>query len=247
MHITTIKTEKITNNEKSIYDILDTYITDISDQSILAITSKIISICEGTIIKIEGTDKQILIEREADYYIPPQKDGYNMTLTIKNGILVPTAGIDESNGNGFYILWPKDPQKTANEIRAYLMKRFNLKDVGVIITDSKSTPLRRGTSGISIAHSGFAALNNYIGKPDIFGSHLHFTKANIMDSLAVASVLQMGEGDEQTPLALISDLPFVMFQDHDPSQEELQEIYIDMKEDLYQQLLTSVEWKKSEK
>ena len=34
---------------------------------------------------------------------------YHMTLTIKQGMLIPTAGIDESNGDGYYILWPRDP------------------------------------------------------------------------------------------------------------------------------------------
>ena len=47
-----------------------------------------------------------------------------------------------------------------------------LKKVGVIITDSKTTPLRWGTSGVAISYSGFSPLKNYIGSPDIFGKEM---------------------------------------------------------------------------
>jgi len=44
---------------------------------------------------------------------------------------------------------------------------------------------------------------------------------NVADALAAAAVLLMGEGKEQTPLAVLTDLPFVTFQDHNPSPAEL--------------------------
>jgi len=125
---------------------------------------------------------------------------------------MPSAGIDESNSNGFYILHPKDLQETANKIRIYLCKRFKLKNVGVLITDSKTTPLRWGTTGVALAHSGFLALNDYIDTPDIFGRKLKVTKVNISDGLAAAAVLVIGEGREQTPLAIISETASVKFQ-----------------------------------
>ena len=96
---------------------------------------------------MEKADKKDLVEQEAEYFLPPEENKYNITLTVKGGLLVPTAGIDESNGNGYYILWPEDPQKTANEVRQYLCKRFSIKKVGVVITDSKTTPLRWGDNG----------------------------------------------------------------------------------------------------
>ena len=155
------------------------------------------------------------------------------------------GGIDESNGNGYYILWPKDPQKTANEARKYLARKFGLKKVGVIITDSKITPLRWGVTGSAIVHSGFAPLNNYIGDKDIFGRELKFTKTNIMDGLGAAAVMIIGEGNEQTPLAVIEDVPFVRFQQRNPTRKELAEVRITMMEDdLYRPILTSVKWRK---
>ncbi len=56
----------------------------------------------------------------------------------------------------------------------------------------------------------------------------------------------MGEGSEQPPLAVVSDLPFVAFQERDPSAEELQQLQIAVADDLYGPLLTSVQWHKGQ-
>ncbi|MDO8424886.1 MAG: coenzyme F420-0:L-glutamate ligase [bacterium] len=244
MEIFSIKTSKIKPYQQDLMQVLDKYLTDFQEKSILIITSKIVSICEGRVVKMGEAEKKELIEKEAEYFLPPEKNKYNITLTIKGGLLVPTAGIDESNGNGYYILWPENSQATANKVRQYLCRKFKLKKAGVIITDSKTTPLRWGTTGVAIAHSGFSALNNYIGKPDIFGRKLAVTKANVADALAVAAVLVMGEGSEQTPLAVIKSVPFVSFQAGNPSSKELRESGISLTDDLYAPLLMGVKWRK---
>lgn len=244
MKVTAIKTDKLTPGKININTVLDTYVTSFTENAVLAVTSKIVSICEGRVLPMSEFDRDTVIEQEAELYIPRTLSKYNSTLTIKRNLLVPAAGVDESNGNGYFILWPADPQKTANAIREYLIQRFSLQYAGVVITDSKTTPLRWGTTGVALAHSGFAALNNYIGTPDIFGKYLKMTKANIMDALAIAAVLTMGEGNEQTPLAVIEDLSFVTFQNRNPSKKELEEMAITVEDDLYSTLLTSVSWKK---
>jgi F420-0:gamma-glutamyl ligase len=97
-----------------------------------------------------------------------------------------------------------------------------------------------------LAHSGFEALNDYRNTPDIFGRIMQVTQANIAEALAASSVVVMGEGAEQTPLAIINDVPFVHFQDRNPSKEELEALTISIEEDIYAPLLTSVTWKKGE-
>lgn len=246
MKITSIKTDKIIPGRK-LFNILDRYVKKLPERSILAVTSKVVSICEGRIVKIGSVDKTKLIEEEADYFLPLNQSKYNVVLTIKRNVLILSAGVDESNGNGYYILWPRDPQRTANEIRAYLTKKFKRKNIGVIITDSKTSPLRWGATGTVLAHSGFSALNDYIGKPDLFGRKLIMTKANVGEGLAVAAVLAMGEGNEQTPLALIEDVPFVRFQSANPSSREVKELSIDPDDDLYASLLRGVSWQKGRK
>jgi putative folate metabolism gamma-glutamate ligase len=246
MKITSIKTKKLLpKNSISLFSVLDESLTSLSEKSIVVITSKIVSICEGRVVKIGDIDKKQLINQEADLILSPQSESkYKITLTIKDNIILPTSGIDESNGNGYYILWPENSQNTANKVRDYLCRRFGLKNVGVVITDSRSTLLRWGSTGVAIAHSGFTALKSYVGKPDIFGRLLKVTRSNIMDAIAVSGVLVMGEGAEQTPIAVVEDIPFIDFLDHNPTIEELKKLKLSLEDDFYSPLLRSVNWKK---
>ncbi|MFA4998855.1 MAG: coenzyme F420-0:L-glutamate ligase [Candidatus Paceibacterota bacterium] len=244
MKVFVIKTDKIKPGGQALFYILDKYLPSLKEGSIVAITSKIVSICEGRVVKIRKDEKEKLVEKEAEYFLPSQGNKYNVMLTIKGNVLAASAGIDESNGAGYHILLPKDPQETANDIRRYLRKKFSIKKLGVIITDSRTTPLRWGTTGVAISYSGFAPLYNYIGKRDIFGRKFEMQKTNIVDALATSAVLTMGEGAEQTPLALIEDVPFVKFQEKDPSKKELDNFHININDDLYGPLLKNTKWRR---
>lgn len=250
MIVTAYRTHKITQKD-SLFGVLDQYLPQLEEKSVVAVTSKIVGICEGRVIKITNPEekdvqKNELAEKEADYYLPIEFNQYGFMITINRNMLVASAGIDESNSDGYFSLWPKDPQKSANEIREYLVKKHNINHVGVILTDSKLTPLRWGVTGIAIAYSGFDPLNDYIGKPDIFGHLMHAEKANIADSLATAAVAEMGEGAEQQPLAFITDAKFVNFQDRNPTQEELESLKINLEDDVFASLLNAADWKKGE-
>lgn len=251
MIVKAIKTHKITQEDADILKILDQYILDLKENSVLAITSKIISITEGSILKIENPQneqiKEKLIEENSQYFLPKASSKYNISFTITNNILSASAGIDESNGNGFYILWPKNPQETVNKIREYLSGKFKLSNFGVIITDSKTTPLRWGVTGIALAHSGFLALKDYIGKPDLFDRPFVYEKLNIADSTASAAVLVMGEGSEQTPLAVLEDLENIDFQDRNPNNEEIEGLKININDDLFAPFLKNADWQKGGK
>jgi len=247
MQITSIKTHKITVEDTDILKIIDQYITELPENSILAVTSKIVAICEGGVVPIESVDKEKLVISEADKYLPKETNTFGLIVTIKDGILAVNAGIDESNIEGYYVLWPKNAQTTANSIRHHLQQKFGLKNVGVVITDSKTTPLRWGVTGISIAQSGFVALNNLIGTPDIFGRLMKMTTVNVVDGIAVSAALVMGEGSEQTPIAIVTDIPFVQFQEHNPTEEELKLLDIEPETDVYGVLLNNAPWKKGHK
>ncbi|MEK7542083.1 MAG: coenzyme F420-0:L-glutamate ligase [Patescibacteria group bacterium] len=246
MIVSPVKTHKVIPGEDSdLYAILDRYLSRLKEKSVVAITSKIVAICEGRFVKIGTANKDDLIAKEAEYYLPRKLNKYGVMLTIKQNILAPSAGIDESNADGHYILWPKNPQKTANQARAYLRKKYTIKNLGVIITDSRTLPLRWGTIGVSLAYSGFKPLNNYIGKKDLFGRKLEVTQSNVADALAVTSVLSIGEGAEQTPIAIMEDMPFVQFRDANPPKKELEMFNVDMrKDDMYAPVLQAVKWVK---
>jgi putative folate metabolism gamma-glutamate ligase len=247
MQIRTVKTHKITEADTEIFAILDRYITHIEEHSVVAITSKIISICEGSMVKFNKATKDELVVQESDYYIPREENIFRYLITITRNLLIPAAGIDESNANDHYILLPKDAQKTANAIRRYLVKRFSVKHVGVVITDSKTTPFRWGSTGIGLAHSGFAALNDYRNTPDLFGREMKITQANVMDALAASAVLIMGEGIEQTPLAIITDVPFINFQKRNPTLKELAILYPPLNQDLYSSIIMKAAWRKGKR
>jgi F420-0:gamma-glutamyl ligase len=202
----------------------------------------VVSLCEGSTAPVGQSDKEQLVVSQAQYHLPVDLSGYHYRFTITGDTLIPAAGIDESNADGHYVLWPKDAQATCNAVRAYLCSRFKRQEVGVIITDSTSQPLRRGSVGICLAHSGFLAVNDYIGKPDLFGRPMHITVANISGGLAAAAVLAMGEGVEQTPLAVIAEVPFVQFQDRDPNESELAFLHLKPEDDLFAPFLTAVDW-----
>lgn len=247
MVVRAIKTEIIHPSQRTLVQILDKSLGELNENSVVAITSKIVSLCEGRIVPANELGKDDLIRQESDYYMTADNK-YGFNFTLKNNTLIPMSGIDESNGDGCYILWPKDPQKSANEIRKYLKDRFKLKEVGVVITDSTCMPMRWGTVGIALAYSGFAATNNYIGEKDLFGRPFRVSRAGIASGIAASAVLAMGEGAEQTPIAVIEDVPFIQFQDQNPTTEELETFYIAQKEDdLFAPFLNAVKWQKGKK
>lgn len=234
MKITPIKTRKINPPQEDLYKILDKYCPKLKEGNILLITSKILAIHQGLCIPVKDVkNKDELIKKEADALIPRKKSPReNIILAIKNNTLIPSAGIDESNANDYYILWPKNSEKEAKKICLYLKKKFNIKKLAVIITDSHTTPLRSGTVGISIGFFGLNPLRDYRGKSDLFGRKLKVSQVNVVDSLASIATFAMGEGRECTPFALIEDAK-VEFS----TKETFKDLFIPFKEDIYYPLL----------
>lgn len=245
MQIKTYRTHPITTSDL-LPHLINSYVPRLTEKSILVITSKIISLCEGSVVAKDKVDsKEALVRQSADAYLDDadtSKPAHAVQLTIKNNILIPAAGIDESNGNGLYILYPKNIQHSAVAIWEYIRERYKIQKLGVLITDSHTTPMRRGVMGIGLGWCGFKPLYNYIGKPDCFGATLRVTMTNNLDSLAAAAVFCMGEGNEQTPFAVITEAPKIEFQDSPPTADEVEEISIPLEEDLYLPLLKNARW-----
>jgi F420-0:gamma-glutamyl ligase len=235
MIVTPIKTERVGASQFSLETFLDANLHDLTDNSILAITSKIISLCENRVLPLTE-DREALIQQYSDYYLPKQYRHHG-TCTITHHAFIGGAGIDESNADGHYVLLPLDSQTTAWSIYTYITKRFGYQSVGVIITDSHSTPMRRGASGIALAYAGFQGLKDYRGTPDLFGRNLVMEQANITDALAASAVLVMGEGNEQTPIAIITEIPNVHFDPLAPDNEEFQEFFVDLEDDIFSPIL----------
>ena len=202
----------------------------LEEGKILAVTSKIVSLSENRLIPKATIDKKDLIKKEADHYLGEIE--YGCHLTIKQGLLIPSSGVDESNVEGdFYILYPTDPFLSAKRIYNIIKEKLHLNKIGILLTDSHTMPLRRGVVGTALAYYGFKGVENKIGEKDLFDRELKMTQINIADALAVAATLIMGEGNECRPLAIVN-AP-VEFKELSNNNE----LRMPLEEDLYKPLL----------
>ena len=150
-------------------------------------------------------------------------------LTINEHTLIGSAGIDEGNANGHYILWPKNPYDTAHELWRYFRARFKINSLGVVVVDSHCVPLRWGRVGISIGFFGIEPVDDHSGKPDIFSRPFKYARSNMIEGIAAAAVLAIGETNEQTPVCIVRDVPNLLFSD----QDRRDELIITPEEDMY--------------
>lgn len=189
------------------------------DGDILVVASKVVALTEGRIInyktvnpseRAESLAKQYELEpgfvelvlQEADKVFGGVK---RAILTMKNNMFIANAGVDHSNApEDHAILWPKNPSLSADNIRKEFKKKLNV-NTGVIISDSHCSPLRTGTTGFALAISGFDAVIDERGEPDLFGKKMRITQRAVADGLASAAVLVMGETNEKIPAVLIRD------------------------------------------
>lgn len=200
MVIRPIKTQIFNANDK-LESFIFKYIKKLKEKSVIVITSKIVALSQGRLVRIEQKeDKEKVIKKESVKYIKTKW----CYLTLKNGQWCANAGVDESNvDGGGLILLPTKIYETAHDLRLKLKKHYKVRNLGLLITDSRVLPLRLGVTGVALGYAGFKGLRNYVGKKDLFGRKLKMTQTNIADSLATAAVMEMGEGAESKPVAVI--------------------------------------------
>lgn len=238
MKFLSIKTRPLLPPKDDVFRLLDESLPKLKEGDVVFITSKILSIHQGRCIRIQevasGKQKLKLIKSEADKLLMSKwgRD-HKIVLTIKDYTLIPSAGIDESNANGYFILWPKNVNKLVKEIWQYLKKKHKVKKLAVITTDSHTTPLRMGVGGISVGFFGLEPVRDMRGSKDIFGRKLLYTQVNIVDNISAMAVLLMGEGSEQTPLMILRGAKFIKF----TTKNTYRKLVIEPKQDLYYPLL----------
>lgn len=232
-----VKTRIVNPPKDEIWDILDN-LPPLFNNDIVFITSKILGIHQGRCVRCDEVIKTDLIKDEAEFYLPyVHKQGFNVNLTITENILIAAAGIDASNANGHYIMWPQQVDKLCREIRDYLCKKNNLNNLGVIATDSHTTPLRWGVTGITIGLAGVEPLKDVRGEADLFGRPMHLTQINQIDALTSMAVLLMGETNQCTPIVLLRGYNNIVFN----PKASMADFKISPEEDLYSPLLKVLE------
>ena len=190
----------------------------LEDGDIILIAETLISKAEGNIIKIDEVvpsaeaieiakkckkDPKIveIILQESNEIVVV---GPNFIVTeTKHGFVCANSGIDESNvEDGLATPIPKNPDKSAKEIREYL-EEISGKEIAVIITDTQGRAFRVGAIGTAIGCSGINPLWVRVGEEDLFGRALETTEVATADELAAAASLLMGQANEGIPVVII--------------------------------------------
>lgn len=205
---------------------------DLREGDVLAVCSKLVCLWKGCSVGfVSAKQKEKLIKQQSDCYLKTKL----AWLTIKAGMVMTNGGVDQSNADGKLLYFPPDMYKCAEELRRTLKKRFGLKKLGIIITDSLILPLRAGVIGCAVGYSGFAGVRDERGKKDIFGKALQTTLVNVADSLATCATLSMGERNERRPLCVLRGAAVKFVGKTNPS-----EISYPPEQDLYAPLLKAV-------
>lgn len=127
-----------------------------------------------------------------------------LLVATRFGHVGVNAGIDQSNvGDGRILLLPEDPRASAMRLRAGLGK-----DCATIITDTCGRPFRAGVAGVAVGWAGIAALRDWRGEHDLHGMRLEITLEAIVDEIAAAANLLMGEAGDGTPAVVFRGLKY---------------------------------------
>jgi F420-0:gamma-glutamyl ligase len=199
---------RIFKEGESLPDFLFANIKSLKEGSVVVVSSKIVALAEGRVVVFKTEKEKIeAIKKESELSFPDLKNNSKRWFTLVSGMLTTLAGIDESNGNGKSIFLPKDSFKSATSLLKKIQNHYKIKNVGVVIADSRSIPLRRGILGQAIGYAGFKGLGDYRGQKDLFGRKIKYARPNVADTLAGACVLLMGESGESKPLCVIENAP----------------------------------------
>ncbi|MFX0151813.1 MAG: coenzyme F420-0:L-glutamate ligase [Candidatus Hodarchaeota archaeon] len=222
----TFKDKDIT---KVILESLKTNKIELQDEDIIIIASKVISIMEGgqrslsniTIVRNEAkkTAKTAKLDPRFVEVVFNESDEIfgavpGAVLALRDNVLQANAGVDQSNAGGedFLIVLPRDPINSVERIRKEIITKTN-KKIGVIISDSKTHPLRRGTSGFALAVAGFVPIIDDRGTTDIYGRLMKVTTRAIADNLVCGAEILMGESNQKVPIVLVRGCKEINFQE----------------------------------
>ena len=204
---------------KILIDHIRTNKKGLREGDIVVIAEKVIATAQGRVKKLSNvspiSDKAKKLAQEYDMdqryvqLILEEADmilgGMTHVILAKvNDFLIANAGIDQSNaGPDQVILLPKYLKQVPWDFWKALREEFEINKLGIIISDSRVQPLRKGTIGIAISTAGFEPIEDLRGHPDLFGRPLEITMRAIADDLTSAAQFLLSEADQQTPVVII--------------------------------------------
>jgi len=194
----------------------------IEEGDVIAIAQKILSKAEKRVVrlrdifpskkaeeiaKITGKGRKFveLVLRETKRIVKVSRE----TLLVEDnrGLICINAGIDKSNveGGSNFALLPENPDGSAEKCRMEI-KRLTGNDVAVIVCDTYSRPFRRGQVNFAIGIAGINPFKDYRGKKDLFGHFLKVKNVALVDEIAAAAELLMGQAKEAMPVVIFKGL-----------------------------------------
>lgn len=237
MKLTAIHTDLFVQNG-NLPEFVTCFIPQAQEKTVLAVSSKIMALWKGSTVAYESAvQKEVLIRQHSQAALKTPL----AWLTIKDGMVMTNAGIDESNADGKLVLLP-DCYACAEELCGALKQRWGISQLGIVVTDSMILPLRAGVVAAAVGYAGFKGVKDLRGKPDLFGKTLKTTLVDVADSLATAAALVMGEAAEQCPLCVIEDAPVIF-----TAQTDRKEIKYPVEDDLYAPLFKAAKLVTQEK
>jgi len=216
---------------------------------IIVIAQKVISKSEGRIAKLSSVKAS---EKAREIGQMAKKSGKLVELVLREtrrilkissealivrdsrGLISINAGIDKSNvkGRDSYALLPMNPDSSAEKCRCEI-KELTGKDVAVVISDTYSRPFRRAQVNFAIGIAGIGPFKDYRGTKDLFGQVLRVKRAAIVDEIAAAAELLMGQGTEATPVIIIRGLQCLV---ESCGTCSINELYLSDEEDMFRGL-----------
>jgi len=194
----------------------------LEDGDVLVIAQKIFSKAEERVVKLKEivpskeareiakTTKKSpkfveLVLKETNDVLKASRDV--LLVRDKRGLTCINAGIDKSNveGRGNFALLPEDPDRSAQRCRAEIKKLIG-KSIAVVMCDTYSRPFRRGQVNFAIGLAGIDPFKDYRGKKDLFGQILKVKNIAVVDEIAAAAELLMGQGKEAMPVVILRGL-----------------------------------------
>lgn len=189
----------------------------LADDDVLVCTHKIVSKAEGRLVDLRevspssfavsfarkwGKDpRQVEVVLQESARIVRMNRGIIISET-RHGFVCANAGVDASNVAAETVcLLPKDPDRSARQLRSALETRFGVAP-GVVISDSFGRPWRNGIVDVAIGVAGLPTLTDYRGKTDPSGHELGVTVMAVADEIAAAAELVTHKLD-QRPVALV--------------------------------------------
>jgi coenzyme F420-0:L-glutamate ligase/coenzyme F420-1:gamma-L-glutamate ligase len=219
---------------------------ELEDGDIIVIAQKVVSKAEDRVVTLRGlvpseqakdlsrlTGKSArfveLVLKESKRVLKASRD--ILLVEDKRGLVCINAGIDKSNvgGRGRFALLPESPDVSADKCRLEIRELTN-KNVGVIVSDTYSRPFRRGQVNYAIGTAGVRLFKDYKGKKDLFGQVLKVKNVAVVDELAAAAELLMGQAEEAMPVVVFKKLGHLL---SSGEAHDMADLFISEEEDLF--------------